>query len=130
LFLTCGDCFFPGQYLYVDNSYGSPGSNSLVWFNVDLSDETEASHYLFAYHMFGDGVGSLVTFYRDVSHGYGPVINVPVYNEDIWIQSECYSLPSGFKGEIYFRATKGATIYGDIALDNIRVSQEACPSRC
>lgn len=113
----------------MDNSLGDEGHEALLWFHVDLSSETEASQYLFSYHMWGSGVGSLETFTHDVANGYGAVTEIPVYNEDIWIESTCFNLPVGFTGEIYFRAIRGATVYGDIAVDNVRVIQEACPGK-
>lgn len=118
--------FILGYYIYLDNSLGEEGHQSLLWFYVDLSDEPEPSSYTFMYHMYGDGVGSLETFYRNDLTGYSPISVLPIYDDDIWVDSNCYSLPVGFKGEIYFRATRGSTVYGDISLDNVKITQENC----
>ncbi|XP_052815355.1 uncharacterized protein LOC128242297 isoform X2 [Mya arenaria] len=116
-----------GHYLYVDNSLGDTGHWSLAWFNVVFPLETTSIKYMFTYHMYGEGVGSLQTFIRDSTTGLGAVSSIQGVDADIWYTSECYELPDGFNGEIYFNASRGSSEFGDIAIDNMRVLEGDCP---
>lgn len=116
-----------GHYIYVDNSHGGISEVSNLWFYVNLSESWSDPHYSFSYHMFGSGVGTLKTKIVDwASNVTYDWETVPHINHDIWILSKCYSLPENFHGGIYFQATRGSSIQGDIAMDNIMVQSGLC----
>ncbi|XP_052812440.1 uncharacterized protein LOC128240004 [Mya arenaria] len=115
-----------GYYMSVDNSYGPQGAESLLWFTVDLSSNNNTQYYQFSYQMDGTGAGKLKTYTMDNKGITGPMYDIENYNTDMWIISDCYSLPSRFIGRIYFKAIKGTSPSDDIAIDNVKIGHGTC----
>ncbi|XP_053401388.1 uncharacterized protein LOC128557644 isoform X2 [Mercenaria mercenaria] len=125
---TDADGNVPGHSIYLDSSLGAAGHESHLWFNVDLAN-VEAAQYTFSYYMTGNGTGMLKTFYRSAStNTYSAMSVVPYKGSDVWIQSDCYELPQGFHGEIYLHATRGASAFTDIFVDNVEITKRNCPT--
>ncbi|KAH3769312.1 hypothetical protein DPMN_170562 [Dreissena polymorpha] len=106
---------------------GEVGHTSVVWFHVTMPTDSTIAHYMFSYHMLGAGVGRLETFIQARGSSLGPVRSIRSLNTDLWLDSDCYVLPDGFHGDIFLRAVRGDSDFGDIAIDNVKVFQGPCP---
>lgn len=113
--------------MYVDSSHGGVSEEANLWFYVDLSESSTGQHYSFSYHMFGSGVGTLKTkIVNQASNLTYDWDTVPRPDYNMWHLSPCYSLPDNFVGDIYFQATRGSSIEGDIAIDNLVLQSGSC----
>ncbi|XP_053401389.1 uncharacterized protein LOC123549407 isoform X2 [Mercenaria mercenaria] len=125
---TDADGNFPGHFMYLDSSLGAAGHESHLWFLVNL-ENVEAAHYSFSYYMSSNGTGMLKTFYRSAStNTYSTMSVAPYKGSGVWYQSDCYDLPQAFHGEIYLHAIRDASVFSDIAVDNVKITKKSCPT--
>jgi len=112
-----------GNYLYAEASYGTTAAEAKLYspcFNLDSIDVPVLEFY---YHMYGSAVGEL---HVDIWYGnsWATDIMTPLTGDqgNQWHKATVNLL--NYKGavtKIRFRALRGSSIAGDIAIDDIKV---------
>ncbi|KAL3892086.1 hypothetical protein ACJMK2_004323 [Sinanodonta woodiana] len=117
-----------GYYMYADASFGNQGDTT----TLELKEFTVGNFcsLQFFYHMRGSS-DSILTVTETISR---QTTLFRSRNVDVWIQG-CVMLNTDCKTSynvtriIQFKAQKGETPYGDIAIDDISLSREWCPEQ-
>ncbi|MEZ5004176.1 MAG: PKD domain-containing protein [Chitinophagales bacterium] len=119
-----------GKYVYAEASFGGNGEKAeLISPRVDLGSTTDP-FVTFWYHMFGADIGNIkVEVSKDNGANWTSLQTITgqqqTGSEADWKQSQL-SL-SAFEGEtiqLRFTATRGATFTGDIAIDDIIITND------
>jgi PKD repeat protein len=120
------------SYIYAEATGAQPNDVTEL-ISPCIYVEHQNSAIEFAYHMFGSGIGEL---HVDIKTDYGYILDVidPFYGSQLNNQSDDFLTQdidlSNYSNQtinIRFRAVRGASWEGDIALDNIFIKTIANP---
>ncbi|XP_061181249.1 uncharacterized protein LOC133189870 [Saccostrea echinata] len=114
-----------GHYLFVEASDGMPGDESFLWF--PSLETTQTSSLQFKFHMYGDQIGVLSVLSRAISRGVITQLWSITGNQWQYWHKECVTIPVSSRFELYFVAQKGSGHRSDMALDDIVITNAACP---
>ncbi|RDD40324.1 MAM and LDL-receptor class A domain-containing protein 2 [Trichoplax sp. H2] len=111
-----------GYYAFIDAFFRSQGQKAQLkskWFQPDITGKCKIRLW---YHMLGDGIGSLNVY---VVPNTGKLIKIWSRSGaagDVWLKMEAPAVSSRY---FYFviEAVRGATIRGDIAIDDVTFTQ-------
>ncbi|KAL9987247.1 hypothetical protein ACROYT_G001522 [Oculina patagonica] len=110
-----------GYYLYIEAS--SPrvaGDNAKL--ELSVSGNGELSCLEFYYHMYGESMGALRVFSRNVT-----VLDASGSHGQNWIRVK---RTIHLNGTVTFEGIVGSSYTGDIAIDDVSISSGSCPVNC
>ncbi|VDI15470.1 Hypothetical predicted protein, partial [Mytilus galloprovincialis] len=116
-----------GYYMYADACFGNLGDVSML--NFPQFNSTGSQNVLFKYHMFGKNIGTLhVKAKNENDKSVITLLSLTGSQNSDWVQV-CVPLTiaAGTKTEITFTAIRGNGMLGDIAIDDILVTEHDCP---
>lgn len=113
-----------GVYLYAEGSYGASQSPAVLLMPCADINQIQVPYLEFYYHMFGSSMGEL---HVDAYYGGSWVLDImpPIIGNqnDVWHKASVNLTPYRSTTQIRFRAIRGASLYSDIAIDDIKIWQ-------
>ncbi|XP_078690665.1 uncharacterized protein LOC144921492 [Branchiostoma floridae x Branchiostoma belcheri] len=114
-----------GHYMYLETSVGNPGDAARL---VSPSFPASSAPYClrFYYHMFGDSTGILNLYTRKQGIMGAAVWTVSGNQGNVWNLGNAQLDGSG-GFNVVFEAVRGDGFRGDIAIDDVTISQDCTP---
>ncbi|XP_019639608.1 PREDICTED: MAM and LDL-receptor class A domain-containing protein 1-like [Branchiostoma belcheri] len=114
-----------GHYMYLETSVGNPGDAARI---VSPSFPANSAPYClrFYYHMFGDSTGTLNLYTRKQGIMGAAVWTVIGDQGNVWKLGNAQLDGSG-GFNVVFEAVRGDGFRGDIAIDDVTISQDCTP---
>ena len=117
-----------GWYIYIETSFPrQPNDTARIHSPAITSNPSQFKCLSFWYHMYGSHIGQLNVYTKVGAQFLGPVWSKSgTYGNQWWNGKIPLSNQSPY--QIVFEGVRGAGYQGDIALDDIEVSEGQCPA--
>ncbi len=111
-----------GVFMYAEASYGSTQSSAVLLMPCADISQIQNPVLEFYYHMYGSAMGEL---HVDIYYGGSWVTDImpPIIGDqnDVWHKASVNLSQYKSVTQIRFRAIRGANLYSDIAIDDIKI---------
>ncbi|CAH1231916.1 MALRD1 [Branchiostoma lanceolatum] len=114
-----------GHYMYLETSTGSPGEVARL-VSAPLPASSTPYCLRFYFHMFGTSIGTLNVYIRKQGILGTPVWTLTGNQGNVWTFAHA-QLDGRNSFNVIFEAVRGNSFRGDIALDDVTVSDECAP---
>ncbi|XP_022288512.2 MAM and LDL-receptor class A domain-containing protein 1-like [Crassostrea virginica] len=122
-YYTGPDVAAEGSYFAYMEATGKPQGAQAIMESQAIQMSSGSACLTFAYHMYGRDIDSL-----EVLYGNQPYFNEVGDKGNIWIRAQVTITGNGYPAKIQFKATRGQGFRGDIAVDDIQVTDGRCAS--
>ena len=119
----------PGNFIYIESQHPLRFSDRAVLVSPHFAPTSTAKGFCmkFAYHMFGDGIGTLNVVMQTKQVGDQVLWTVSGEQGNTWLIGQV-PIYSDFPFRLMLEATVGPTPLGNIAVDAISFWEEFCPT--
>ncbi|CAH1233158.1 MALRD1 [Branchiostoma lanceolatum] len=114
-----------GHYMYLETSAGSPGEAARL-VSAPLPASSTPYCLRFYYHMFGDSIETLNVYIRTQGILGNSVWTISGNQGNVWMFGHAQLVGSN-SFNVVFEAVRGDSFRGDIAIDDVTVSDECVP---
>lgn len=119
----------PGNFIHIDSQLPLRYLDRAILVSPDFQATSAAKGFCmkFAYHMFGDGIGTLKVIMQTKQYGDELLWSLAGEQGNRWMLAQV-PVYSRYPFKLLIEATVGSTPRGNIALDAISFSEQFCPT--
>ncbi|KAJ8022720.1 MAM and LDL-receptor class A domain-containing protein 2 [Holothuria leucospilota] len=117
-----------GYYMYVETSSGTINWKARLASASYVGTGNQGACLSFYYHMFGSSIGTLKVIYQTVYNTQKQeIVTLSGDHGNMWLQESVHFSSATSDWLVIFEAIRGSSYTGDIAIDDVSISQGPCP---